>query len=234
MQRGHPDAASVFFQYVAFFAPIVQQSDATGCYFTISDIPYHNPNTSVMITILYCHPYEKSFNHSMLQAITDRLTDEGREYDVIDLYADHFDPVLSTTQLSMYSKGNTNDENVLRYQTALRQTHHLILMFPIWWGLMPAMLKGFIDKTFLKGIIYDTTPEGTLMPCLTIDRTTIITTSEEDTSIIAPFIEGYLTPLVLNTVGINGVRWFNCDHVKSGTDDRRRTFMAEVLKDIIN
>ncbi len=68
------------------------------------------------------------------------------------------------------------------------------------------------------------------MPCLSIDRTTLITTSEEDSEIIAPFIKGYFTPLVLNTVGMNNVQWFNCDRVKSGSEVRRKEFMDEVLK----
>ncbi len=183
-----------------------------------------------MITIVYCHPYDKSFNHAILQSVTDQLTADGREYDVINLYGEGFNPVMESSALALYSRGETDDEMVLRYQKALTDTDHLIYIFPIWWGMMPAMLKGFIDKVFLKGTVYDTTPEGALMPCLSIDRTTLITTSEEDSEIIAPFIKGYFTPLVLNTVGMNNVQWFNCDRVKSGSEVRRKEFMDEVLK----
>lgn len=183
-----------------------------------------------MITIVYCHPYDKSFNHNILEAITKQYTAFGQEYDVINLYNEDFNPVLDTANLALYSKGETNDEKVRRYQKVLENTRHIIFMFPIWWGMMPAMLKGFIDKVFLKGIVYDTTPEGALMPCLSIPRTTLITTSEADSEVIAPFITGYFTPLVLNTVGMNGVSWFNCDHVSSGSDDHRHEFLDDVLK----
>ncbi len=182
-----------------------------------------------MTTIVYCHPYEKSYNHGVLQAITDRFTAEGREYDVINLYGEGFNPVLDSANLALYSKGETLDEQVKRYQQALKTTDHIILIFPIWWGMMPAMLKGFIDKVFLKGTVYDTTPEGALMPCLDIEKTTLITTSEEDSEIIGPFMEGYFTPLVLNTVGMNGVKWFNCDHISSGSAAHRNEFLASVL-----
>ncbi len=182
-----------------------------------------------MITIIYCHPYDKSFNHSILQSITDQLTADGREYDVINLYGEGFNPVMDSSCLSMYSVGDTKDEMVRRYQEAITHTDHIIFIFPIWWGMMPAMLKGFIDKVFLKGVVYDTTPEGALMPCLTIDRTTLITTSEEDTDILAPFIEGYFTPQVLNTVGMNGVQWFNCSQVSSGSNAHRQLFVDTVL-----
>lgn len=183
-----------------------------------------------MITIVYCHPYDKSFNHAVLESVTRQFTDEGREYDVINLYGKGFNPVMDSSSLALYSRGETDDQKVRRYQDALTKTEHIIFIFPIWWGMMPAMLKGFIDKVFLKGIVYDYTPEGALMPCLSIARTTLITTSEENTDIIAPFINGYFTPLVLNTVGMDGVRWFNCDRVKSGTDVHRKEFVDEVLK----
>lgn len=137
---------------------------------------------------------------------------------------------MDSSCLSMYSIGGTKDDMVRRYQQALTRTDHIIFIFPIWWGMMPAMLKGFIDKVFLKGVIYDTTPEGALMPCLSIDRTTLITTSEGSSDIIAPFIEGYFTPLVLNTVGMNGVRWFNCAQVKTGGDAHRKLFVDTVLE----
>jgi len=168
----------------------------------------------------------------MLKAITDQLYELGREYDVINLYSEGFNPVMDSPGLSLYSRGETYDENVRKYQSALSRTDHLIYLFPIWWGMMPAMLKGFIDKVFLKGEVFDYTPEGALIPCLNISNTTLITTSEVDTEVISPFIEGYFTPLVLNSVGMNNVTWFNCDKIKSGSDIHRKEFMNTVVKHI--
>lgn len=183
-----------------------------------------------MIAIIYCHPSDWSFNHEILQSITNRLSGEGREYDVINLYAEGFNPVLDSQMLSGKPE---DDETLLRYQETLRKSDQAIFIFPIWWGMMPAMLKGFFDRAFTKGVVYDTTPEGDMLPCLSIDKTTVITTSEEDSAIIAPFIDGYLTPLVLNTVGMNGVTWFNCDRTNTGSEDHRREFIDTVLENII-
>lgn len=185
-----------------------------------------------MVTIVYCHPYDKSFNHEILNSVTKELADNGRSYSVINLYDEKFDPVLGVNDLALYSSGKTTDEQVVEYQKILKDTNHIIFIFPIWWGMMPAMLKGFIDKTFLKGSVYDTTPEGTLMPCLDIERTTIITTSQQETAVIAPFMEGYFTPMVLNTVGMNNVDWHNCPRTSFGSNAHRQEFLAEVLKAI--
>ena len=183
-----------------------------------------------MITIVYCHPYTKSFNHSILQAVTDLLTERGDEYDVINLYGEGFNPVLDSAGLALYSKGETEDEMVGRYQLALTRAESVIFIFPIWWGMMPAMLKGFIDKVFLKGTIYDTTPEGILIPCLSISKTVVVTTSEEPTAVLEPFMQGYFTEQVLNTVGMDNVTWLNCDKVKSGSETHRKEFIADVLE----
>lgn len=183
-----------------------------------------------MIAIIYCHPSDGSFNHEILQSITDRLSGEGREYYVINLYSEGFNPVLDSQMLAGKPE---DDETLHRYQEVLRKSDQAVFIFPIWWGMMPAMLKGFFDRAFTKGVVYDTTPEGSLMPCLSINKTTVITTSEEDSAIIAPFIDGYLTPLVLNQVGMNGVTWFNCDHTDSGSDDHRREFIGTVVTHII-
>lgn len=187
-----------------------------------------------MITIVYCHPSDGSFNHQILQSITDRLSGEGREYYVINLYGEGFNPVLDSRGLHSYvDGGSVDDEMVERYQKALRQSEQLVCIFPIWWGMMPAMFKGFIDRVFTKGIVYDTTPEGELLPCLSIDRTTIVTTSEESSDIIAPFFDGYLTPQVFNPVGINGVSWFNCDHTTDGSAAHRQEFIDTVTAHIV-
>lgn len=183
-----------------------------------------------MITIVYSHPYDKSFNHEILNEVKSLFDASGKSYEVINLYADDFNPVLGMEDYAIYPEGKTTDEDVVRYQKILEDTEQIVFIFPIWWGMMPAILKGFIDKTFLKGEIYDTTPEGQLMPCLDIHRTTVITTSIQDSAIIAPFMEGYFFPQVLNTVGMNNVEWYNCPKAKRATDAQRQEFVAEVLK----
>lgn len=185
-----------------------------------------------MITIVYCHPYPGSFNHEILNQVTRTFADQGKEYDVIDLYADGFNPVMERSDLALYSKGRTNDPLVQRYQKALQQADALVYIFPIWWGIMPAMLKGFFDKVFLKGIIYDTTPEGALMPCLDINKTLMVTTSQGPTASFESFFAGYLTPMVFNTVGMNGVTWLNCDETSTGTDAHRKQFIDGVLEKV--
>lgn len=183
-----------------------------------------------MTTIIYCDPQSDSFNHEILNSITSGLTDEGREHTLINLYGEHFNPVLES---AMPVNLTTADVQARRYAQTLARTNQLILIFPIWWGAGPAMLKGLIDKAFVKGIVYDTTPEGAVMPCLSISHTEIITTSEEQTSTIASYIMGYFAPITLTSVGINGVKWSNLDYISHRTPAQRSQFIAELLSRIL-
>lgn len=52
-----------------------------------------------MKTIIYVHPYSGSLNHAILSGIINKFESENTEYQVIDLYKDKFNPVLSAYEL---------------------------------------------------------------------------------------------------------------------------------------
>ena len=185
-----------------------------------------------MITIVFCHPLTQSFNHQILDAVTKTLSDEGREYAVINLYGENFNPVLDSNEISHHNGNDSIDPKAKHYAEILSKTQKIIFIFPIWWGEMPAMLKGFIYKTFIKGIVYDTTPEGSIMPCLTVDSTTIITTSDADSELFGNYIMGYLAPMTLTAVGMNSIKWYNLDHISQKTDADRARFIDEITSQV--
>ena len=59
--------------------------------------------------IIYAHPSPGSFNHAVLQAVTDSLDRKSRPYDVIDLYADGFDPRYTPEELALFHEGGMLD-----------------------------------------------------------------------------------------------------------------------------
>jgi len=128
-------------------------------------------------TIIYAHPYEKSFNHAILERVQALLDAKGQEYRLIDLYADGFNPVYTKEELALFREGKALDPLVLQYQEALKDSKRLIFIFPIWWADMPAIVKGFLDKVLLRTFAYMENRVGLLEGRLDIDEALVISTS---------------------------------------------------------
>lgn len=158
-----------------------------------------------MKTIVYAHPYPGSFNHAILAGVVAKFKSTATPYQVIDLYADGFNPVLSVDDLRQYNAGGTDDPLVSKYQEMLRATDDLILIFPTWWYDLPAILKGFFDKVMLPDFAYTSDADGILTGKLThIQQTTLITTA------------GQQLPYFTTTK----------------TDSLKTTFMEQILPDL--
>ncbi len=103
-----------------------------------------------MDLIIFCHPDNRnSHNAAILRHVTGRLKMKFAEFEVIDLYADNFDPVLRLT-----AEPPAKAALVKRYQELVAKAGRLIIITPVWWYNMPAMLKGFVDHVFHSGFAY--------------------------------------------------------------------------------
>lgn len=58
-----------------------------------------------------------------------------------------FDPSLRLG----YQGEQQPEPDVVRAQALIEEAHHVVIVAPVWWGSIPAILKGFIDRTFLPG-----------------------------------------------------------------------------------
>ncbi|GAB6010559.1 NAD(P)H-dependent oxidoreductase [Viscerimonas tarda] len=183
-----------------------------------------------MTTLVLAHPWHGSFNKAILDTITAKLDKQGKEYQVIDLNKDQFNPVMTEEELALYSAGGYLDPLVGKYQAILSQSAEMIFIFPIWWGTAPAILKGFFDKVLLKDFAFSY--ENGWTPLLKINKTTVITTSESPTEHFRLSIENNFIPLMLYSAGISNATWLNCDNTSNGTDEHRQEFLRKVEEGI--
>lgn len=99
----------------------------------------------------YNEPHNRSFTSALLVATVAALKARGDEVDAIDLHADNFDPVMHKQDLQNWRTKPFVDEQSQNYFERLYSSDEIIMLFPMWWEMMPAMTKGFIDKVFAKG-----------------------------------------------------------------------------------
>lgn len=102
--------------------------------------------------VVVAQPKRPSFNSAIAEAIAVALKAQGyASVELIDLYADGFDPVMPPDELP---RKFSFDEVTLGYQEKMLAAERVVFAYPDWWGGPPAILKGFLDRVFRPGIAY--------------------------------------------------------------------------------
>ena len=96
--------------------------------------------------IIVAHPLEKSFTMALAQKYAETVLAHGHEVVIRDLYRTGFNPVLKARE-----RTGKPAADVTREWMALGKADVFVLVYPIWFGTPPAMLKGYIDRVFGAG-----------------------------------------------------------------------------------
>jgi NAD(P)H dehydrogenase (quinone) len=107
------------------------------------------------VLVLFAHPCEESFAAALHDTVVRALRAGGHEVDDCDLYAEKFQPILTTEERRVYHDVPGNRSHVAGYVDRLRRAEALVLVFPVWNFGFPAILKGFFDRVFLPGVSFD-------------------------------------------------------------------------------
>ncbi len=110
--------------------------------------------------IIYSHLNPASFTKAIVDEIETIAKARGDEIKTIDLYGEKFNPVLEFPDIEHMFMGKEAPEDVSKYQELVSWADHLTVVYPMWWGQMPAMLKGFIDRVFANGYAFSYTEKG--------------------------------------------------------------------------
>ena len=105
--------------------------------------------------VVYCHPVEGSFCSAMRDAAISGLRAAGHMVDVINLAAEQFNPVMTTSEWNTYQQGNGDVPMGLERDVALVKSAEIIVfIYPTWWGGLPAQLKGWLERVMLPGTAF--------------------------------------------------------------------------------
>ncbi len=126
------------------------------------------------VLIIYSNHHGDNFNSHLLDRVKAVVSTNGNEFIVRDLYQMNFDPVLRTRDFEMISQGNPPPD-IKKEQELIKWADILLFIYPIWWGGMPAILKGYIDRIFSWGFAYKSNGNGPF-PLLT-DKKAILMNS---------------------------------------------------------
>ena len=190
--------------------------------------------------IIYNHPHEGSFCSAIREAVCSGLKKGGHEHRIINLDKDRFDPVMREKDLRAFiMAGRVAEEGlegvdplVLRYMKKIRWAEHIVMIFPIWWMTMPAMMKGFVDKVIFPGIVYKM-ENGKLVSMLSgLKQVTVISTMNTPAEIYESHfgnsLEGSLIKGTFNQIGIHDIRWISLNMVKQSGQEIRQMWLEEL------
>ena len=106
--------------------------------------------TPTKVVVLLGHPDAKSYCGAIARAYADGARSSGAEVREINLGDLTFDPVL----WHGYHEVQALEPDLADAQEAIRWAGVLVFAYPNWWGSMPALLKGFVDRVFLPGFAF--------------------------------------------------------------------------------
>ena len=111
------------------------------------------------VLIVFTHPSTNSFNHALLENISEGLVKSGHEVRVKDLYKENFDPILTAEDLKQLHN-NEIPAKIAKEQEQLLWADSLVFIYPLWWFDRPAMLKGWFDIVLTNGLAFEYSSEG--------------------------------------------------------------------------
>ena len=183
------------------------------------------------ILYVYCHPVPESFHAAIRARALSALA--GHQVDLLDLYAEKFDPVLSEEARRHYHDTSRNRTGLESYVARLTSAETLVMQFPTWCFGPPAMLKGFLDRMIMPGVAFDLNDPARAKPLLhNIKRIVGIVTygrprymalwmSDPPRKVVTRYVRWF-------TGGNARVDYYPLYHMNVATDAQRRAFIDKI------
>ena len=184
------------------------------------------------ILVVLGHTNSASFCAALADAYMQGAISAGHHVRFISLAAITFNPSL----VGGYKGGQTLETCLVDAQRDITWAEHLVFVYPVWWGAMPAILKGFIDRVFLPGFAfkYRDNSVASWDKLLTGRSAHVIVTMDSP-----PWYYRWMTRMpghnqmrhaILEYCGIKPVKISSIGSIKGSTAQQREQWIAQVNK----
>jgi putative NADPH-quinone reductase len=147
---------------------------------------------------------------------------------VISLGSLSFDPILHNG----YAAVQELEPDLVAAQAAITWAEHLVFVYPLWWGAMPALLKGFIDRVFLPGFAFKFRDGSVFWDRLLAVRSAHLLVTMDTPPWYYRWVSGMpghkqMKHTILGFSGVKPVAISNFGPVKSSTPEQREKWLAQ-------
>jgi len=189
------------------------------------------------VLLILAHPKPGSFNHAIARAAIRTLQQNGHQTVFHDLYQESFNPILGFEEIP---KEAPLDSIIQRHCQEIASAEGIIVVHPNWWGMPPAILKGWVDRIIRPGLAYEflegDSGEGVPRGLLRIRQAIVINTANTDSRREQISFGDPLETIWKNCIfGLCGVEKFHrrtFSVVVSSTQEERRAWLDEVKSTI--
>lgn len=125
------------------------------------------------ILIINGHPNSESFNFGLVEAYKRGAISSGASVQEVVIKDLIFNPNLQFG----YQKRTELEPDLKEAWEKIKWANHLVWVHPVWWGGLPAITKGFIDRLFLPGFAFQHRENSSLWDKLLVGKSAHIITT---------------------------------------------------------
>lgn len=185
------------------------------------------------IVVVLAHPQPGSFNHAIARTAAERLLANGHSVVVRDLYQEGFDPVLPGNEIAREA---LLPSAIADHCTEITNADGLIIVHPNWWGMPPAILKGWVDRVIRPGVAYafvegdsgEGVPVGLLKAQAALVFNTANTAPERERTVFGDPLETIWKNCIFGLCGVKRFHRQTFGVVVTSNETQRTAWLAEV------
>ncbi len=107
------------------------------------------------ILVINGHPRPGSLSDTLADAYADGARSAGHDVDLLALRDIDFDPFATTSYAPVEI-----EPDLASARERIRWAEHVVWLWPLWFGLPPALVKAFIERAMTPGYAIEMTPQG--------------------------------------------------------------------------
>lgn len=181
------------------------------------------------IALINGHPNNESFNFALAEAYKKGAENSGAEIKEIIIRDLDFNPNLQFG----YQKRTNQEPDLIKAWEIIQWADHLMWIHPVWWGGLPAITKGFIDRLFLPGLAFKYRENSVWWDKLLTGKTAHIITTLDQPSWYYRIFYGrpsinQLKRSTLEFCGIKPVKVTYIGIIKNSKEEQRKKWIEKV------
>lgn len=178
------------------------------------------------VLIILGHPRKQSFSGALADAYREGALDAAMDVRQLNLADMSFNPNVITPS----PRHQESEDGISQAQNLILWADHLVFVYPTWWGTMPALLKGFLDRVFTPGFAFEELEESQRWEKLLKGKSAQLITTMDTPLWVYRWI--YKTPghnaigqATLQFCGISPVRTLSFSPIKHSSTKQREAWL---------